>query len=162
MRNLTSEILALPYDMDGSEGPIISRTAVLSIVEKAFVVEIDRSQYQEIPADADPRQLETLAIASTVYNLIGEMAVRWAHEDTRKEAAEYGLSIPSPQELYLMAEQSGNPAAPTSDYDLIPRDRETVMAIGEIMDHLAHLTLKSSRKGLASALAERLPGELGL
>lgn len=120
-----------------------------------FKVEFDQSLHPSVkPEDLEePARLAFIGLDSA-YNLLRETAVRVTLANIRMEAAEQGKTLPSDEELFQEARESGVEGAPTSYRDLAPSIRQAALALNEAFELLLLAATEEAVEGMFGGDAE--------
>lgn len=143
-------------DTDDPQDNLISRTDVLAIVADAVPVEIDQSMYSELERSREltGEERETLAVVSTVYNLLADTAAKFAARQVRKQAESLGVELISDEEMF--EKNKGMPGGITSYHDLAHHSVELVQDVGGILDTLIEKSVRDATMGLVLSLSTEL------
>lgn len=114
-----------------------------------FKVEFDQSLHPSVkPGDLDEPSLLAFAALDTAYNLLRDYAVRVTLATIRIEAAEQGQTLPSDEEMFRLAKESGVEGAPTSYRDLAPLVSQAAMALHEAFEYLVVTATEEAVEGM--------------
>lgn len=145
-QSLTDRINAL--ETDSEWGTMISKDAVLAIVANAVPVEIDPTMYtDEHVGTQDDKDRKILAVVSTVYNLLADTSAEFAAQHVRAKMEARGMTLMTDEEMFTLNRELGRDGA-TSYRDLAHHSAEVVMAIGQLFDHLEHVSTEQAELGL--------------
>lgn len=112
-------------------------------------VEFDQSLHPSVkPEELDEATRLAFVALDTAYNLLREYAVRVTLSAIREEAAEQGVTIPSDEELFQQARESGIEGVPTSYLDLAPVDTMAAMALNQAFELLATTAAEEAVEGM--------------
>lgn len=147
-QSLTDRINALDTE-EGVEGnTVISRDEVLAIVKDAVPVEIDPTMYTDEHVDEQTdKDRKILAVVSTVYNLLADTSAEFAAQHVRAKMEARGMTLMTDEEMFTLNRELGRDGA-TSYRDLAHHSAEVVMAIGQLFDHLEHVSTEQAELGL--------------
>lgn len=112
-------------------------------------VEFDQSLHPSVKFDEldEPSKL-AFAGMDSAYNLLREYAVRVTLATIRAEAAEQGQALPSDEEMFALAKESGVEGAPTSYMDLAPAVSQAAMALHEAFEYLVVVATEEAIEGM--------------
>lgn len=132
--------------------------AVLDIVANAVPVEIDMDMYSEVVGSEEltDEQRETLAVVSTVYNLLADTAAKFAARDVRTRAEDLGYELLADEELFEKNKKTGEGV--TSYHDLAHHSEEIVVKLGDIFDTLIDRSVRDAMMGLILSTATEATG----
>lgn len=138
---LTDKINALE-----KPGPELVRLAdVLKLVEDAVVVELDPKLHGTPPDDEGTRL--SWAVLDTVYNLLGEYAVRVVLADIRTAMKAAGVEISPDEEIFRRAREA-DPGDPIGYAELAPRDPDAAARLAEAFGILKGRAKASAAEGI--------------
>lgn len=117
--------------------------------DSSIKVEFDQSLHPSVKFEEldEPGKL-AFAGMDTAYNLLREYAVRVTLATIRAEAAEQGQTLPSDEELFQAAKESGVEGAPTSYMDLAPVVTQAAMALHEAFEYLVVVATEEAIEGM--------------
>lgn len=114
-----------------------------------FKVEFDQSLHPLVkPEDLDELARLSFAGLDSAYNLLRETAVRVTLASIRAEAAEQGQTLPSDEELFRLAEESGVEGAPTSYRELAPYDSRSAYLLNQAFELLLVVATEEAVEGM--------------
>lgn len=146
-QSLTDRINALPTHL-AADGVAVQLSDVLEIVKNAVPVEIDPTMYTDEHAyQQNEKDRKILAVVSTVYNLLADTAAEFAAQHVRAKMQARGMSLLADEEMFAINRER-NEGGATSYRDLAHHSAEVVMAIGELFDHLEHVSTEQAELGL--------------
>ena len=112
-------------------------------------VEFDQSLHPSVKfEELDESAKLAFAGMDTAYNLLRVTAVRVTLQSIRDEAAEQGQTLPSDEELFKAAKESGIEGAPTSYMDLAPAVTQAAMALHEAFEYLVVVAAEEAVEGM--------------
>lgn len=125
---------------------------------RTIPVEFDQSMHPDTDYDKldEPSKLAFAAL-DTAYKLLREYAVRVVLTSIREEVKEQGGELPSDEEMFRLAKESGVEDAPTSYMDLAPDVEIAALGLHSVFHVLVEVATVEAEEGLG--LAER---ELGI
>lgn len=119
--------------------------------EHTITVAVDPKLHSREP-DGEAERL-TWAFLDTTWNLMREYAVRVTLAEIRSQAAERGDTLPSDEELFKEARESGDPDAPTGYLDLAPENGLSAAGLAGAFEVLAEQAFRDAAEGLGFTIA---------
>lgn len=154
---ITERILALGTQENRDvAGAFVSRDEVLAIVANAVPVEIDADMYADTHHTVVGQDKETLAVISTVYNLLADKAAEFAARFNRRRIEAVGMDWMPDAELFAKNKANPFPGAVTSYRDLAPRNQDRVLELGDIFQRLIDESTADATAGLLLSLSRDL------
>lgn len=149
---LTDRVNAAPRQNVGGR-LMVDLDEVLAIVANAVPVEVDLEMYSEVLPSVTDEQRETLALISTVYNLLADKAAEFADRDIRAQAERLGVEMVSTAEVFAKNKDNPDPSAVESYHDLAPRNSDRVEDLGRIFEALVDESTREAAMGLVVSMS---------
>lgn len=128
--------------------------------QHTITVEFDQSMHPNTEFDKlDEPSKVAFAALDTAYKLLREYAVRVVLTSIREEAKEQGQELPSDEELFRLARESGVEGAPTSYLELAPDVEIAALGLHGAFQMLVEVATVEAEEGLGLAEQELGIGE---
>lgn len=116
-------------------------------------VKLDPEMHPDAVADTEVKRL-TWEVLDTVWKLLQEYSVRvtLAEIRTQLEASGAFEALPSDEELFAAAKESGDPNAPTSYMDLAPSPELAGQGLQSVFDILVAEAFLDAAEGMGFAI----------